>query len=91
VCARVAIIGANALVSARQRPPQLPLRPYTYPVINDPGGAYKVYYRELPNCSSGECSGWPNNYIVDRSDVIVYRSSGFNGPELLAKLATLFP
>jgi peroxiredoxin len=63
----------------------------TYPVINDPRAAYKVYYRELLNCSSLECSGWPNNYIVDGSGVIIYRSSGFNGPELLAKLATLFP
>jgi glutathione peroxidase-family protein len=62
-----------------------------YPVINDPGEAYKIYYRELLNCSSGECSGWPNNYIVDATGVIIYRSSGFNGPELTAKLATLFP
>ena len=63
----------------------------TYPVINDPDDAYKIYYRELLNCSSGECSGWPNNYIIDGSGVIIYRSSGFNGPELSAKLAALFP
>ena len=63
----------------------------THPVINDPGQAFKVYYRELLNCSGGECSGWPNNYIVDPSGVIIYRSSGFDGPGLLARLATLFP